>query len=81
MKRFVLACGLVVGLGMAAAGEAAAQGIYYPQPSPNPYAKPVLSPYLQLARGGNPAIYPGCPCTSCKPAPSSRLPAPNVPPL
>src|SRR5262245_12524565 len=57
MRHFVLTCGLVLGLGLStAAGEAAAQGIYYPQPTPNPYARPVVSPYLNLARGGNPAI-------------------------
>jgi hypothetical protein len=41
---------------LASAGEAAAQGTSARKPNFGPYWRPQLSPYLELARGGNPAI-------------------------
>jgi hypothetical protein len=56
MKRFVVACTLAIGLGvLASAGQAQAQyGL--PGMPQNPYVRPPISPYLNLNRGGNPAI-------------------------
>jgi hypothetical protein len=40
----------------ASAGEAAAQGTAARRPNFGPYWRPQLTPYLNLARGGNPAV-------------------------
>jgi hypothetical protein len=56
MKRFVLACTLATGLGvLAPPGQVQAQyGL--PGMPQNPYIRPPVSPYLNLTRGGNPAV-------------------------
>jgi hypothetical protein len=41
---------------LALAGPRAAWAQTYAPPATNPFQKPVVSPYLNLARGGNPAI-------------------------
>ncbi len=58
MKRILVVAVLsLVGL-IRTGGKAAAQYVnpYTPRPVYSPYSRPALSPYLDLTRGGNPAI-------------------------
>jgi|SRR5438128_1478628 len=54
MKRIVLACTLA-GLGLAAGASRADAQVFAPRQQYNPYARPTVSPYVNLGRGGNPA--------------------------
>jgi hypothetical protein len=56
MKRIVQACVLATGLGVLAAGERASAQVMLPGPPQNPYIQPPVSPFLNINRGGNPAI-------------------------
>lgn len=54
MKRIMLA--LATAVGVLAAAERAPAQVILPGPPQNPYLQPQVSPFLNINRGGNPAI-------------------------
>ena len=54
MKRIMLA--LATALGVLVAAERAQAQVILPGPPQNPYLQPQVSPFLNINRGGNPAI-------------------------
>lgn len=60
MRSCIITVGIALLVAASAAGEATAQvisqGPYVRPQQFNPYRRPTLTPYLNLARGGNPAI-------------------------
>jgi hypothetical protein len=55
MKRLAM-CAAVGAVLALSAGAARAQFGYYSPPQTSPFPRAPISPYLNLARGGNPAI-------------------------
>jgi hypothetical protein len=55
MRRAFLTMALAAGLAFVATAQPSAAQVPF-QPQANPYVRPAVSPYLNLARSGNPAI-------------------------